>query len=90
MDQTLKIMPITADATATIKKNLEGLANGIKPFVYALVALALVVIGLMCLIGGENGREAAKKSAPAICIGCMCLNGAVTFGKYISGVFNFG
>lgn len=90
MGQTTKIMPIKADVQGTIKKNLEELANGIKPFAYAIVALALVVIGLMCLVGGDNGREAAKKCAPAVCIGCMLLNGAVTFGKYLSGIFNFG
>ena len=89
MGHAIQIAPIKADATSTIKTNLEKLANGIKPFAYAVVALALV-IGLMCLIGGDNGREAAKKSAPAVCIGCMLLNGAVTFGKYLSGIFNFG
>lgn len=90
MVHVIQIAPIKADVTSNIKTNLEKLAKGIQPFAYAIVALALVVIGLMCLIGGDNGREAAKKSAPAVCIGCMLLNGAVTFGKYLSGIFNFG
>ena len=80
----------TASAKDTLLKNLEKLVNSAKPFAYAIVALALVVLGIMLIAGGENGREKAKSWAPAICIGSLCITGALTIGKWVTNIFNFG
>lgn len=66
-----------------------NILKDIQNFVYIGVAVAIFVLGGMCLLGGEKGIEKAKSHAKGILIGCAACLGAVIIANYLTGKFNF-
>lgn len=52
---------------------LVGFIENIRPFVIAIVVLALVVDGVGCVIGGEQSREKFKHALPWIIGGAVVI-----------------
>lgn len=57
-------------------QQLETTANNffgdIQPYVWIAVAVAMIVNGIMMAVGGEEGRQRAKKAFPWVLLGCVC------------------
>ncbi len=66
---------------ANLETTLTNLMNWVQPITWALVAVALIINGIMCISGSQEGREKAKKSLPWVAIGCILVIGAVTISK---------
>jgi len=52
---------------------IVGIFTGIRPFVIALVVVALVVDGIGCIIGGEQSREKFKRALPWVIGGAVVI-----------------
>lgn len=66
---------------------IEAFVNSVAPYVYALVALALLVIGIMMIWPSERSKEKAKEAVPWVVIGAAIAIGAVTIAKSITAGF---
>ncbi len=75
-------------------QQLETTANNffgdIQPYVWIAVAVAMIVNGIMMAVGGEEGRQRAKKAFPWVLLGCVCVAGAVTIANWVVGNIAFG
>lgn len=72
-----------------IIQTLSNFIAWVQPATYIMVAAALVINGVLCIIGGEAGREKAKKALPWVAIGSVLVIGAVTFGSEIVDNISF-
>lgn len=63
----------TDDTWKNIGQGLVKFIDGIKPFVIAIIVLALVVDGVGCIIGGEQSREKFKRALPWIVGGSVII-----------------
>lgn len=70
-------------------QSLLNIVEAITPYVYVLVILAFLVIGGMFAIGGEEGRQKAKKWVPWVLVGGIIMLGCVSIGKDVVGQFAF-
>lgn len=70
-------------------EGLYNICNTFSPFVYLLVAAALIIIGVMLIIPSKEAKENAKKNLPYVVVGCGIVLGALTFAQEISGNFVF-
>ncbi len=66
---------------------LENFVSSVAPFVYAIVAFALLVLGIMMIYPSESSKEKAKNAVPWILIGSAVAMGAVTIAKAITSGF---
>lgn len=85
-------MPISADASQyfqSVENKFESAINSVLPFVWMAVAVAIIGIGLMCIIGSERSKEMAKGKFVAVVIGCALVLGAIYIGKGISAMLTF-
>lgn len=61
----------------------ENIFSWLQPAVWVVVAVALVGCGLGMAVGGQEGREKAKKALPFVAIGCALILLAVSIAKEI-------
>lgn len=61
----------------------ENIFTWLQPATWIFVAAALIGCGLAMLIGGQEGREKAKKWIPYIFAGCIIILLAVGIAKEI-------
>lgn len=66
---------------------LENFVSSVAPFVYAIVAFALLVLGIMMIYPSESSKEKAKNTVPWVVIGSAVAMGAVTIAKAITSGF---
>ena len=66
---------------------LENFVSSVAPFVYAIVAFALLVLGIMMIYPSESSKEKAKNAVPWVVIGSAIAMGAVTIAKAITSGF---
>lgn len=66
---------------------LENFVSSAAPFVYAIVAFALLVLGIMMIYPSESSKEKAKNAVPWVVIGSAVAMGAVTIAKAITSGF---
>ena len=76
---------LTADASTyfhSVETKFEDAINSVLPFVWMAVAVA--IIGIVCIIGSERSKEMAKSKFVAVVIGCALVLGAIYIAKGIS------
>ncbi len=61
--------------------SLSSMITWVQPVAWVLVAVALVTNGILCVVGGDEGRQKAKKALPYVAIGSILLIGATTLAK---------
>jgi len=66
---------------------LENFVSSVAPFVYAIVAFALLVLGIMMIYPSESSKEKAKNAVPWVVIGSAVAMGAVTIARAITSGF---
>ena len=66
---------------------LENFVSSVAPFLYAIVAFALLVLGIMMIYPSESSKEKAKNAVPWVVIGSAVAMGAVTIAKAITSGF---
>lgn len=66
---------------------LENFVSSVTPFVYAIVAFALLVLGIMMIYPSESSKEKSKNAMPWILIGSAVAMSAVTIAKAITSGF---
>lgn len=66
---------------------LENFVSSVAPFVYAIVAFALLVLGIMMIYPSESSKEKAKNAVPWVVIGSAVAMDAVTIAKAITSGF---
>ena len=66
---------------------LENFVSSVAPFVYAIVAFALLVLGIMMIYPSESSKEKVKNAVPWVVIGSAVAMGAVTIAKAITSGF---
>lgn len=69
-----------------VQNKIVSALNTILPFVWILVALALVGIGLACIIGSDRSKEAAKSKAVYVIVGCAVVLGAMYLASGIANM----
>lgn len=70
-------------------QSLYNIVTKWQPAMYILVAIALVVIGVMCIIPSQKTKEKGIAALPWVVIGCGLVLGAVVLAKEISSAFVF-
>ena len=71
----------------TFATNVKNTLSGISSIVYIVAAIAIVGIGLMCIVGSERSKEAAKSKFLYVVIGVGLVVLAVTLAQGISDMF---
>ena len=69
----------------------QSIANAIDsalPYVWILVSLAIIGVGLLCIIGSDRSKEVAKSKFVYICIGAALVLAAAYIGKGITSALN--
>ena len=66
---------------------MENFVSGVAPYVYAIVAFALLVLGIMMIYPSESSKEKAKNAMPWVLIGSAVAMSAVTIAKAITSGF---
>ena len=79
----------TTNYLQQVADNVCGFLNDIAPFVYVIVAAALMGMGALFIFGGERARQAAKEKVPFILIGTVLVLGCTVIAQAISGTFTF-
>lgn len=74
---------------ATFANGLNTLITTWQPFVWIAVAVALFVVGIMCIVPSKESKNFAKEHIGGIVIGCGIVIAAVTIAKEISGAWGF-
>lgn len=74
---------------AAFMQGLYDICNTFSPFVYLLVAAALIIIGVMFIIPSKQTKESAKQHLPMVIVGCGIVLGALTLATEISSKFVF-
>lgn len=62
-------------------QSAENIFAWLQPAVWVAVAAALITVGLMMAVGGEEGRTKAKKALPYVLLGCVIVLLAVSISK---------
>ena len=66
-----------------IENTVLNFINAVIPIAWILTAVALVINGIMMAVGGQEGREKAKKALPWVAIDSFLVVGAVTIAQWI-------
>lgn len=61
----------------------ENIFTWLQPATWVAVAAALIVCGLSMAVGGDEGRQKAKKAVPWVAVGCVIILLAVNIAKEI-------
>ena len=83
-------LPLQAVQQVTLHRCRIRFLNSCLPFVWIIVALALIGVGLMCIIGSERSKEAAKSKAVYVVIGCGVVLGAMYLAKGVADLLTMG
>lgn len=78
------------DYFESVENKVVDALNGIIPFVWLVVAIALVGIGLACIIGSDRSKEAAKSKAVYVIVGCGVVLGAMYIATGVAGILSMG
>ena len=88
------VMPtpnLAAEGTNYWQSVSQSIANAIDsalPYVWVLVSLAIIGVGLLCIIGSDRSKEVAKSKFVYICIGAALVLAAAYIGKGITSALN--
>lgn len=61
----------------------ENIFTWLQPATWVAVAAALIGCGLAMAIGGDEGRQKAKKAMPWVAVGCVVILLAVNIAKEV-------
>lgn len=61
----------------------ENIFTWLQPVTWVAVAAALIGCGLAMAIGGDEGRQKAKKAMPWVAVGCVVILLAVNIAKEV-------
>ncbi len=61
----------------------ENIFTWLQPATWVAVAAALIGCGLAMAVGGDEGRQKAKKAMPWVAVGCVIILLAVNIAKEI-------
>lgn len=84
-------MPITADATSyfdSVQNKVVNAINSVLPYVWLLVAIAIIGVGLLCIVGSEKSKELAKSKFVSVVIGCGLVLGSLYLGQGIASILS--
>lgn len=70
-------------------QGIYNLVSKIQPYTYLLLAAALILIGIGCIVPSENIRKASIKSIPIVAIGAAIVLLALPLAKEIAATFTF-
>ena len=86
------LIPVAAARSyfTSVQNKVVSFLNSCLPFVWIIVALALIGVGLMCIIGSERSKEAAKSKAVYVVIGCGVVLGAMYLAKGVADLLTMG
>ena len=74
-------------------ENLDTTANNFfevaRNYTCSVVIAALIVVGFLFIIGGQQGKERARSWIPGILVGAIIVIGAVSIGKFIVSLIAF-
>ena len=82
---------LAAEGTNYWQSVSQSIANAIDsalPYVWVLVSLAIIGVGLLCIIGSDRRKEVAKSKFVYICIGAALVLAAAYIGKGITSALN--
>ena len=82
---------LVAEATNYWQSVSQSIANAIDsalPYVWVLVSLTIIGVGLLCIIGSDRSKEVAKSKFLYICIGAALVLAAAYIGKGITSARN--
>lgn len=89
----VQVQLLAAGSTGTTNTYLQDVAKKIGeslqsclPFVWIVAAIAMVGVGLCCIIGNDRTKEMAKSKAVYIIVGCAVVLGALYLGKGICDI----
>ena len=74
----------------SVESKVVDALNTIIPFVWVLVAIAMVGIGLACIIGSDQSKAAAKSKAVYVIVGCGVVLGALYLASGIANMLSMG
>lgn len=61
----------------------EAIFNWLTPAAWVVCAAAIVGNGILCAVGGDEGRQKAKKALPWVAVGCFAIVGGVSIAKEV-------
>ena len=61
----------------------ENIFTWLQPATWVAVAAALIGCGLAMAIGGDEGRQKAKKAMPWVAVGCVVILLSVNIAKKV-------
>ena len=67
----------------SVSQSIASAIDSALPYVWVLVSLAIIGVGLLCIIGSDRSKEVAKSKFVYICIGA-----AAYIGKGITSALN--
>ncbi len=77
------------NAMAELETTANNFFKDIQIYIWIAIAVALITNGILCVVGGEEGRQKAKKAMPWTLIGCLLVLGAVSIATWITGNIAF-
>lgn len=66
-----------------------NIITDIQPFTYIIVAIPFVIMGLMLVLGGDEGRQKVKKWFPAVIVGIVLMLGGIFAAQYFVSKWTF-
>lgn len=79
-----------ATAEDNFNKTMKNFITSFQLIVLAIFAICLIIfVGLPLITGGDEGKQKAKKNAPAMVIGLIITVGAVTIAEAIKSKIAF-
>ena len=65
----------------SVSQSIASAIDSALPYVWVLVSLAIIGVGLLCIIGSDRSKEVAKSKFVYICIGAALVLAVKTFLK---------
>ena len=72
----------------SVSQSIGNAIDSALPYVWVLVSLAIIGVGLLCIIGSDRSKEVAKSKFVYICIGAALVLAAAYIGKGITSALN--
>ena len=77
------------NAMAELETTANNFFKDIQLYIWIAIAVALITNGILCVVGGEEGRQKAKKALKWTAIGSGLILGAVSIATWITGNIAF-
>lgn len=71
----------------SVAQSISSAIDSAMIFLWVIVAIALIGVGLACIIGSDRSKEMAKSKFVYIVIGCAVILGSAYLAKGITGAF---